>query len=74
MKIRLAMEADLLTAVVENTGAELAPEKRLEINRRLAMGQDLSDLSSGTGVGLDSINSRMRYLYPESLQMELLPL
>ena len=74
VKIRLAMEADLLTAVVENTGAELAPEKRLEINRRLAMGQDLSDLSSGTGVGLDSINSRMRYLYPESFQMELLPL
>ncbi|MCI9338011.1 MAG: sensor histidine kinase [Lachnospiraceae bacterium] len=71
--IRLSMEEGLLTAVVENNGAELAPDKRMEINRRLAMGQDLSDLSSGTGVGLDSINNRMRYLYPESFQMELRP-
>lgn len=74
VKIALSMEDGLLTAAVENNGAALDLEKLHEINRRLAQGQDLSDLSSGTGVGLDSINNRMRYLYPESFKMELLPL
>lgn len=74
VKIDLSMEDGLLTAVVENNGAELDSEKLREINGRLERGQDLSNLSSGTGVGLDSINSRMRYLYPESFKMELKPL
>lgn len=74
IKIGLSLEDGLLTAIVENTGAAPDPEKLREINRRLAQGLDLSDISSGTGVGLDSINNRMRYLYPESFKMELLPL
>lgn len=73
VNIDISMEDGLLTAVVEDDGAELDPGKLREINRRLAAGEDLSDLSSGTGVGLDSINSRMRYLYPESFRMELRP-
>lgn len=74
IKVTLSMEDGLLTAAVENNGASLDSEKLHEINRRLAQGLDLSDISSGTGVGLDSINNRMRYLYPESFKMELMPL
>lgn len=71
--VRLSSENGLLTAAVENDGAPLDPEKQEKINQRLKEGLDLSGLSSGTGVGLDSINTRMRYLYPESFFMELLP-
>lgn len=60
-----------LLVAVENNGAAMEPERMLRISRLLAQGEDLSDLSSGTGVGLDSINNRMRYLYPGSFSMEL---
>lgn len=69
--IRVYKEQDRLAAAVENNGASIAPAKMARINELLQEGRDLSELSSGTGVGLDSINSRMRYLYPKSFAMKL---
>lgn len=60
-----------ITITVENNGDALEPEKLERINELLHSGEALAELSSGTGVGLDSINSRMRYLYPASFHMEL---
>lgn len=69
--IRISQTEGKLTAVVENNGTSLEAKKMARINALLHDGQDLSELSSGTGVGLDSINNRMRYLYPKSFFMEL---
>ena len=71
VSITLEMCDGFLLVAVENNGAAMEPERMLRISRLLAQGEDLSDLSSGTGVGLDSINNRMRYLYPGSFSMEL---
>lgn len=71
LRIEAAMEGRLLQITVENNGAGMEEERRIRINRLLQAGKSLSELSSGTGVGLDSINNRMRYLYPKSFSMEL---
>ncbi len=59
---------------VENTGKALPEDKLEQINSQLKAGKALNELSTGTGIGLDSINNRMRWLYPQSFEMELQPL
>ena len=45
----------------------------IAINERLQKGMGIGQFSSGTGIGLDNVNQRMRHLYPDSFQMELQP-
>lgn len=71
VSVILGMEREFLVVTVENNGTTMEPERMARIAHLLAQGEDLSELSSGTGVGLDNINGRMRYLYPESFSMEL---
>lgn len=66
-------EDRLLVIQVSNDGASMDPEKMAAINQRLQKGMDISQFSSGTGIGLDNVNRRMRHLYPDSFQMELQP-
>ena len=56
---------------VENDGNNLGADRIGEINGRLSRGESLSELSSGTGVGLDNINGRMRHLFPDSFSLTL---
>lgn len=71
LSITLNMEGGFILVTVENNGAAMGDRRMARINQLLSRGEDLSELSSGTGVGLDSINNRMRYLYPDSFSMEL---
>lgn len=61
-----------LQIYVTNDGAEMEAERQREINSLLENGKSLGAFSSGTGIGLDNINTRMRYLYPESFSIQLL--
>ena len=56
---------------VENDGNNLGADRIGEINGRLSRGESLSELSSGTGVGLDNLNGRMRHLFPDSFSLTL---
>ena len=71
MACRPDPEGKFAVVTVENNGAAMGDRRMARINQLLSRGEDLSELSSGTGVGLDSINNRMRYLYPDSFSMEL---
>lgn len=71
MDISVSIDSDWLTIRASDNGASPDDSRRRRINEALKRGGSLSSLSSGTGVGLDSINIRMRYLYPETFSMEL---
>lgn len=71
IKINVKKENSTLYIRVENNGKSLEEQRIDKINSVLEEGGSLSSLSSGTGMGLDSVNTRMRYLYPKSFRMRL---
>lgn len=71
VSVHVTQEGEALVLRVENNGSRLDAQKLEKINRLLSEGAALNEFSSGTGIGLDSINNRMRYLYPSSFSMEM---
>lgn len=71
LQINVYKENALLHIQILDNGAGLEPGKMAMINQRLKALESLDELSSGTGIGLDNINSRMHYLHPETFHMEL---
>lgn len=56
---------------VENDGNNLGQERMTQINDLLSKGESLSEFASGTGIGLDNINNRMRHLFPDTFTLTL---
>ena len=56
---------------VENDGNNLGQERITQINDLLSKGESLSEFATGTGIGLDNINSRMRHLFPDNFTLTL---
>lgn len=54
-----------------NTGQKIPEDRLYNINRLLRVGDSLKNFSSGTGIGLDNVNSRMRYLHRNSFFMHI---
>lgn len=71
LQISIYKENALLHIQILDNGSGLEPDKMAMINQRLKALESLDELSSGTGIGLDNINSRMHYLHPETFHMEL---
>ena len=71
VRIHVGLEQDHLIVLVENDGNNLTLERINKINQLLSENAPLSDFASGTGIGLDNINSRMRHLFPNSFSLTL---
>lgn len=69
ISVRIQRKDGLLQVLVENTGKNMEPEVLEQINSQLALGGSLKRFSSGNGVGMGNINSRMRYLYGSSFSL-----
>lgn len=69
--ITVQKESECITITVEDNGVGLNDSRQEQINLLLSSGKSLSGISSGTGIGLDSINNRMRYLHPNDFSMRL---
>ena len=72
IEVRVYSTGGFLYVLVQNNGAGIEKEKKDMINLLLSQQKSLENYSSGTGIGLDSINHRMNYLYPQSFQIKLL--
>lgn len=57
--------------IVRDKGIGMESQKMEQINTCLREHQSIKHLSSGTGIGLDNVANRMRFLYPKTFIMEL---
>lgn len=57
---------------IMNSGQEIPEEKLTEMNRLLKIGGSLKAYSSGNGISLENVNTRMKYLHPQTFSMKLM--